>query len=109
MRFLSLVVTSYTIDFLQEGRPFAKGAIIISDEAQVIAQAVLERLDRGVTVFRGRGGYTGNDKETLFVVVDRHQIHHLAALVREMDPKAFMVITEVTDVFGEGFERAGRR
>src|SRR5690606_33059949 len=94
--FLSLVVASKTIDFMQEGGPFAKGAIIITDEADTIGQAILGKLDRGATMFTGRGAYTGAERDALFVVVHRHQIHELTALVKEIDNKAFLVITDVS-------------
>lgn len=103
--FLSLVIASWTIDLIQEGRPFAKGALIISDEADAIAKEVLETLERGVTAFRGQGAYTGKERDALVVIVGRHQIHQLAQIVRSIDPRAFMVVADVSDVMGEGFER----
>ena len=103
--FLSLVVASWTIDLIQEGRPFAKGALIISDKAEAIGREVLQTLERGATTFRGRGVYTGREREALLVIVARHQIHQLALIVRSIDPRAFMVVTDVSDVLGEGFER----
>ncbi len=106
--FLSLVIASKTIDWVQEGRPFAKGAIIISDECEKIGREVLLDLDRGATTFRGRGAYTGSERDALLVVVGRHQIHRLTELVRRIDSGAFMVITDVTDVLGEGFGRGER-
>lgn len=106
--FLSLVIASKTIDFLQEGRPFAKGAIIISEACDDIVREVMVRLDRGATTFRGRGAFTGSDREALFVVVGRHQIHQLAEIVRRIDSRAFMVVTDVSDVLGEGFPRGDR-
>ena len=101
---LSLFVASKTIDFLQEGTPLAKGAFIISDHADKIGQRVLTELDRGATTLRGRGLYTGKERDVLMVIVGRPQLRQLRLIVQSVDPKAFMVITDVADVLGEGFE-----
>lgn len=104
---LSLFVASKTIDFLQEGTPLAKGAFIISDHVDTIGKRVLTELDRGATVLRGRGLYTGKERDVLMVIVGRPQLRQLRLIVQEADPEAFMVITDVADVLGEGFEPRG--
>lgn len=103
--FLSLVIASKTLDLMQGSGPYAKGAVIITEKAEAVGKAIMERLDRGVTMFQGQGVFSGKERPALFVVVHRPQIHELNTLVREIDDKAFMVITDVADVLGEGFER----
>jgi len=101
--FLSVFVTSKAIDVIQEGSTYAKGAFIISEKAAEIGEKILYELERGVTALKGQGFYTRADREVLFVIVARHEIHRLSSLVHSVDPKAFMVITDVSDVLGEGF------
>lgn len=101
--FLSVFVTSKAIDVIQEGSAYAKGAFIISDKAAEIGERILHELERGVTALKGQGLYTRADREVLFVIVARHEIHRLSELVHSVDPRAFMVITDVSDVLGEGF------
>lgn len=101
--FLSVFVTSKAIDAIQEGSTYAKGAFIISDKADEIGGKILHELERGVTALKGKGLYTQRDRDVLFVIVARQEIHRLSRLVHSVDPKAFMVITDVSDVLGEGF------
>ncbi|MFO7319850.1 MAG: YitT family protein [Limnochordia bacterium] len=102
--FLSVFVTSKAIDVIQEGSSYAKGAFIISEKAGEIGDRILRELDRGVTALKGKGLYTQSDREVLFVIVSRQEIHALSKLVHSVDPRAFMVITDVSDVLGEGFK-----
>lgn len=101
--FLAVYLTSRVIDFIQEGGLYAKAAFIISDHHKEIAEAVLHVMDRGVTRLSGRGMFTGADRPVLFVIVSRREIVRLRQLVAQIDPKAFMVVTDVSEVLGEGF------
>jgi uncharacterized membrane-anchored protein YitT (DUF2179 family) len=100
---IALAVTGKTIDLVMEGFNYSKGALIISDHAEAIAERVLKELGRGVTGLSGRGLYSGRGKEVLFCVVDRGETARLKELVRSEDPGAFVVITNVHEVLGEGF------
>ena len=104
---ISVFITTQTIDLVQEGRPYAKAAFIISEKSDAIGEAVLRELDRGVTALSGRGLYTGTQRQILFVIVGRDEIHALRSLVREIDPRAFVVIADVSEVLGEGFRDMG--
>lgn len=101
---VALFVTSYGIDVVQEGLSYAKAAYIISEREEEIARAVLHQMGRGVTSLRGRGVYTGTDRDVLFVIVARGEIAQLKELVRELDPRAFVVISDAHEVLGEGFK-----
>lgn len=100
---IALAVTGKTIDLVMEGFNYSKGALIISDHAEIIAGRVLKELGRGVTGLSGRGLYSGRGKEILFCVVGRGETARLKELVRSEDPEAFVVITNVHEVLGEGF------
>lgn len=88
------------IDVTIEGLDESKGVMIVSDNPDEIADALLARLGRGVTVLHGQGGYTGEPKKVLYSVVTRLEIAKLKAIVNEKDENAFVTINEVHDVMG---------
>lgn len=100
-----VLVGSKIIDFVQEGAYAARSATIISEHTQEIANQITQDMKRGVTISQARGGYTDQEKEVLFCVIGRNEISRLKKIVRTIDPKAFIVLSDVHDVLGEGFER----
>lgn len=101
--FIAVYITGRVIDFIQEGGTYAKAAFIVSQQSTAIAKSVLSEMERGVTELKGQGMFTGSDRPVLFVIVSRPEITRLRHLVAEIDPKAFMVVTDVSEVVGEGF------
>ncbi|AKX93066.1 membrane protein [Moorella thermoacetica] len=100
---VALFLTSRAIDAIQEGGGYARAALIISDKAEEIARRVLVELDRGVTGLAGRGYYTRQEREVLLVVVQRAEVSRLKDLVASIDPEAFVIVSNVHEVLGEGF------
>jgi len=100
---LALYISTKVIDVIIEGMNFAKSVFIISDHADAIAQEIMKELDRGVTAFNGKGMYSKADKTVLYCVLHRNQMQQLKSLVRRIDPKAFVILSDVTEVLGEGF------
>lgn len=96
---------SRVIDFVQEGAYAAKAATIISDHAPEISNKIMNEMGRGATLLKGRGGYTGSDKEVLYCVINRTELSRLKNLIYSVDKKAFVVVSNVHDVLGEGFEK----
>lgn len=101
--FLALFISSKAIDLVQEGTGYNKAAHIISQKPEEIAACVMERLGRGVTALQGMGMFTGSERKVLFVIVSRTEISLIKEIVREIDPRAFVVIGDVREVLGEGF------
>ncbi len=100
---IGLFVTSKTIDFVQTGVQTSKAAFIISKQPQLVSDAILHDLDRGLTRLQGVGGYTGEDRPVLLVVVGQNEVTRLKLLVRDADPDAFVIISNAAEVLGEGF------
>ncbi len=100
-------VSARVLDLVQAGFSAARAAFVISEQEAAVRQAVLGRLGRGVTVLRGEGGYTGEDRPVLYVVVAAHEVGRLKRLVAEVDPRAFVAITPAQEVLGEGFAPHG--
>ncbi len=76
---------------------------IVSEHSEEIRQAILSRVDRGVTVLHGEGGYGRTDTEVLLSVISNRELPRLQQLARSIDPKCFMVVSQVTEVWGRGF------
>lgn len=100
---VAVFIGGRVIDFVVEGAYAAKAAMIISDHAGLIAQKVMKDMDRGSTLLKGKGAYTGSDKEVLYCVVYRGELIRLKNIVKSVDPRAFVVVSRVSDVLGEGF------
>jgi uncharacterized membrane-anchored protein YitT (DUF2179 family) len=91
------------IDFIQEGAYAAKAFMIITDHPEAITAVIDKELGRGATWLQARGAYTRKAKEVVYCVVSKQESRRLQTLVKQVDPKAFIVISEVHDVLGEGF------
>lgn len=100
---VALFLGARVIDFVQEGAYAARGAFIISEHQDAIATKISEQMERGVTVFKGYGHYTKADREILYCVVGRNEIVRLKNIIMSIDPHAFVSLTDVYDVMGEGF------
>lgn len=100
---IAIYAVAKVSDGLLEGLKFSKQAYIISDRYREIAQAVMTRMDRGVTAVDAVGMYSGQDKKMLFCVVSKKEIVALREIVAEFDKKAFLIVSDVREVFGEGF------
>lgn len=100
---VALFVSSKVIDTILEGVNFAKALFIISNRSEEIAMEILNNLDRGVTALKGKGMYTKEDKQVLFCVVHRRQIPEVKSIVKKIDKNAFVILTDIREVLGEGF------
>ena len=78
---------------------------IISERSDDIRQAILSRVDRGVTLLAGKGGYLQNETEIVLSVVSNHELPKIERLARDIDPECFMIVSRVTEVWGRGFSR----
>jgi uncharacterized membrane-anchored protein YitT (DUF2179 family) len=100
---IAIFVVAKVSDAMIEGLKFSKQAFIISDRSSVIADKIMEKMDRGVTGIQAKGMYTGDGKQMLFCVVPKKEISMLKDLVAETDPDAFVIVSDAREVFGEGF------
>jgi len=100
---VGLFLTSRMIDFVQEGVNTAKAIIIISNESQAITNQITVELQRGITLLEGRGGYTDYSKDVLLCVVNRSEISKIKNIVKSFDKNAFVIVSDVHEVLGEGF------
>lgn len=100
---IAVYLSARIMDAIIEGGKFAKLAYIISDQYEAIGKEIMETLDRGVTALEGKGMYTGKSRKTLLCVVSKKEIAKLSKIAHEHDKNAFVIISDVREVLGEGF------
>ena len=88
-----------TVDFIVEGIDRSKGVMIITTKPEEISDALTEVFETGTTMMPAKGGYSKTDKAVVYFIVNRFQIARMRTIVHAVDPKAFMTISEVADVF----------
>ena len=103
---LTYFAASKTVDFLLHGIEQYTAVVVVSEQSEGIRQAIIRDLARGVTVYKGRRGWSDSEQDILFCVVTRLEIGRVRALVEEFDPSAFIVIYPLTDVHGGVIKKA---
>ena len=100
---VAIFVATKVSDSVLEGFNYSKAAYIITDQYEEIAKRIMEELDRGLTGLSAKGMYTNEDKCVLYCVVSMKEIVVLKELVSEVDRNAFVIVSDVREVLGEGF------
>ena len=103
---ITIYVSSRVLAYVIDGASYDKLLFIISENHHAeLRDFIIEDMDRSGTNIKGKGMYTDQDREMIFVVVSRKEVHLVQNKVREIDPKAFMVVTDAYETFGEGFKQ----
>ena len=102
---VTLYVCSMVLDGVVYGLDYSVVALVISDQHQTICQEITGKLDRGITILRGQGYYSGQDKRVILCAIKKRQAAELKELVMGIDPAAFVILQEAHQVVGEGFKR----
>ena len=100
---IAVVVLAKVSDSIIEGTHFAKAAYIITDHKEEVAREIMDGMERGVTIIDARGAYTGERRDILFCVVSKKEIVEVKEIVLYADPGAFVIVSDVREVLGEGF------
>ena len=101
---IGIVVATKVSDIVVEGVNYSKAVYIITKQHEMVAQRILKELDRGVTGLQAKGMYTGTEKCVLYCVMSQKEVVNLKELVAECDPDAFVIVSDVREVLGEGFQ-----
>ena len=101
---VSAFITAILIEFIYINSQSSYQADVISDKWEEISRYVQDDLERGATVIRVEGGYKGDERIILRVVIDARQYEMLKKRISEIDPKAFVTYTRTSATFGEGFK-----
>ena len=102
---ITLFCQTKVINGLVYGRDKGTVVSIISKKSKEIKDAILQDLERGVTILKGQGAYSGEDRDMLYCVVRIQEFPAVKKLVYEIDEKAFLIVQEATKVHGEGFKK----
>ena len=101
---ISAAVTSKVLDLVLYGNDEAKMIYIISNSPKVIAERILKELDTGVTYLTGTGAYKKEEKQVIFCVVRKQLAYKVEEVVKQEDSRAFMIISNATEIYGEGYK-----
>jgi len=96
-------ISSRVLDTVQEGLGYARAVFIVTERVEAMREGVLKQVGRGLTVLQAQGGFSGEPKPVIYVVVSRTQISSLKRLIADIDPNAFVVVSQAHEVLGEGF------
>jgi len=100
---IAMFVIMKIVDIVLEGISYEKGFFIISEKPEEISEGLMTKLDRGVTLLKGKGMYSKENKDVLLCVVPRAQFTRVKEMIKDIDPYAFVMVTEMSEVLGEGF------
>jgi len=100
---LSVILHGFIIDSVIDGFNVCKQVMIISRKNEQFSKYIIEELERGCTIFNGKGGYTWEDTYILYTVLSTNEFIKLKKYIKEVDPKAFITVCDAREVLGEGF------
>jgi len=95
-----IYVSSYMVNLVVTGLSQRKAVYIISPQWEEISHEIMDKIQRGVTVIKGQGGYTGRDEQILYTIISFRELPQLKQLIRGVDPDAFVVVTDTLEVMG---------
>ncbi len=101
---ITIFLTGMVIDKVMDGLDMGKLLFIVTNNATEIGSAIMTKMDRGATVLKGEGAYSGEEKKILMCAVRRNEAFRLKQIVYEIDPAAFIMVGDATQIYGEGFK-----
>lgn len=100
---LGVVLNGFVIDSFINGLNISKQVTIISSKGAEIKDFIISKLERGVTIYDAKGAYSGEPKEVLITIMNRSEFIKLKGFIKEIDKRAFITVSDVHEVLGEGF------
>lgn len=101
---LSIYLTGNLIDKFIDGLNLSKQVMVFTGQEKLISDYIINDINKGCTVFYGKGGYTGNDNCVILTILKRGQFIKLKQYITENDPEAFITVSETSEVLGKGFK-----
>ena len=98
-----LIIKSFLVDYVIESINMCKYFTIVCTKPEEICRYIMEQLGHGATVTEAHGAYTGEQRFIVLVVIRRYEAVQLRQKIREIDPSAFMMITNTSEIIGKGF------
>jgi uncharacterized membrane-anchored protein YitT (DUF2179 family) len=101
---LIVFIGAKAIDFIVEGVDEKVAVMIISNAPELVLANITSRMMRGLTVLDGRGGYTGQNREVLYIVINKQEIVQLKSIINEIDDSAYVTVHNVHEMIGHGYK-----
>lgn len=101
---ITIYISSRVVAYMLDGASYDKLLFIISNNHDSLKKFIIEDLDRSATYIKSRGMYTDAEREMIFLVVSRKEVRAVQHKIKEIDPRAFVVVTDAYETFGEGFK-----
>jgi uncharacterized membrane-anchored protein YitT (DUF2179 family) len=101
---IAVYIGAKVIDFIVDGLEEKVAVFIISNSPALVLRSVTNKMSRGITVLEGRGGYTGDNKEVLYIVISRQEVVRLKNMINEIDEHAYVTVHHVQEVIGKGYK-----
>ena len=102
---ITIYAASRVVAYMLDGASYDKLLFIISDKHAMLKEIIIRDLDRSATYIKSKGMYTDASREMIFLVVSRKEVRLVQHKIKELDPKAFVVVTDAYDTYGEGFKQ----
>ena len=101
---LSIYLTGTLIDKFIDGFYLSKQVMVFTEKEKLVSDYIIKSINKGCTVFYGKGGYTGKHNCMILTILSRSQFIKLKKFIKSYDPKAFITVSETSEVLGEGFK-----
>jgi uncharacterized membrane-anchored protein YitT (DUF2179 family) len=101
---VALYTSGMAAEIASEGTGIVRAATIITEKPQEVGAKIMNELARGVTMWQGKGLYSGKERQILFCAISRSEVNPLKEIIHEVDPSAFVVIGQAHEALGEGFK-----
>lgn len=98
-----MFVATRVVDLIQEGLGHSKSVFVVTSNPEGISREIMRKLERGVTLLQAVGGYSGEAKQVVYCVINRTELTQVKEIIRSQDASAFLTISDVPEVVGEGF------
>ena len=99
-----IYASSRVLAYMLDGASYDKLLFIITDRHAELKKFIIEDLDRSATYIRSRGMYTDAERDMIFLVISRKEVRRVQQQIKQIDPRAFLVVTDAYDTYGEGFK-----
>lgn len=102
---IAMFICSKVLDSIIYGLDLGKMVLIVSDHCDAISGEIMQEIRRGVTLLPAKGAYSGKDRKIVLCALRNHEFYKIKRLVNQIDPKAFIIVTNAGEVLGEGFKK----
>lgn len=101
---LVVFIGAKVIDFIVEGLDEKVAVLIISHSPEMVLDNIMSKMSRGITVLEGRGGFSGQNKDVLYLVINKQEIVQLKSVINSIDKNAYVTLHNVHEMMGKGYK-----